>query len=292
MKLPQKFLHQNLKNYSFILPGFLIIALIVIYPILSTIVASFSEDGARFSFTLEKYIRVVNAPHFFEMLRNTVVWVITTVSLSFLVGFAAAVLVEHDSVKHKNIWRSIFLLAWVTPSVIKAEAWRWLFSYDFGMLNNALVSYGLISEPIPWLFDAKYAFFSIILVQIWGEFSYVMLMISAGMQSINKDYRDCALLDGAGWIRYIWSIVIPIIRDVVFIALLIITIWSINTFVMILIVTGGGPLGSTTILSLDVYQKFLMFDRGGAAATSIFQLLFCLIITIIYVQRSRKEAIA
>ena len=292
MKLSRRAIKKGVKNYSFILPGFLIIASIVIYPILSTIVSSFSKDGASFSFTLDKYIRVINAPHFLEMLRNTVFWVITTVSLSFLVGFGAAVLVEHDSVKHKNIWRSIFLLAWITPSVIKAEAWRWLFSYDFGMLNSTLVSYGLIREPIPWLFDPNFAFFSIILIQIWGEFSYVMLMISAGMQSINKDYHDCARLDGASWFRYIRSIVVPIISDVVFIALLIITIWSINTFVMILIVTQGGPLGSTTILSLDVYQKFLMFDRGGAAATSIFQLLICLVITIIYVQRSRKAETA
>lgn len=250
------------------------------------------KEGTDSVISLSNYVRVIGAPHFLDMVRNTILWVISTVFLSFLIGFGVASLIEQDFVKRKNIWRSIILLAWITPGVVKAEAWRWLYSYDFGMLNHTLVSLKLVKEPITWLFAPNTAFLAVVLIQVWGMFPYVMLMISAGMQSINKDYHDCALLDGASWFRYILSIVVPIISDVVFIALLIITIWSINTFVVIWLVTQGGPLGSTTVLSLDIYQKFLMFDLRGASATAILQLLISLSITILYVRRSRREEVA
>ncbi len=151
-----------------------------------------------------------------------------------------------------------------------------------------LVSIGLIKEPVYWLTSANTAFLAVVIIQVWSEFPYVMLMLSAGIQSINSEYYDCARLDGAGYLRYIWSIVIPVIRDVVFISILLLTIWSINTFSVIWIMTQGGPYGSTNILSIDIYRKFLMFDLGGASATALLQLSISLIITIIYIRQSRK----
>ena len=293
MQLTRRTITKKLSIYSFILPGTLLIAAMVLYPLLYAFYMSFTtKEGMDTFFSLSNYSRVIGATHFFEMLKNTILWVISTVILSFLLGFGVAALIEQDFVKRKNIWRSIILLAWITPGVVKAEAWKWLYSYDFGMLNHTLVSLKIIKEPVSWLITPDSAFLAVVLIQVWGMFPYVMLMISAGMQSINKEYHDCALLDGASWFRYIRSIVVPIISDVVFIALLIITIWSINTFVVIWLVTQGGPLGSTTVLSLDIYQKFLMFDLRGASATAILQLIISLSITILYVQRSRREEAA
>lgn len=284
----KKAIFKKLQYYQFILPGFLLIALLISYPLISNIVMSITEDGQGSVFTLDNFSRVIKDTSFLTTLKNTLMWMVTTVIFSSLLGFGSAILIEQNHVKHKSIWRSLILLAWITPGIVKAHTWKWLFSYDFGMLNHILVSIGLVKEPIYWLISEKAAFIAVVLIQVWSEFPYVMLMISAGIQSINSEYYDCALLDGANYFQYIWNIVFPIIRDIVFIAILMITIWSINTFAVIWIVTQGGPYGSTNILSIDIYRKFLMFDIGGSSATAILQLSISLIITIIYIRRSRK----
>lgn len=281
----RKKLFTKFQYFQFILPGFIVIGLLISYPLVSNVIMSVSDDGV---FSIDNFIRIIENPSFIITLRNTLLWMFSTVVLATTLGFCSAILIEQNFVKHKVFWRSLILLAWITPGIVKAHTWKWLFSYDFGMLNYMLVSIGLIKEPVYWLTSANTAFLAVVIIQVWSEFPYVMLMISAGIQSINTEYYDCARLDGASYFRYIWSIVIPIIRDVVFISILLLTIWSINTFSVIWIVTQGGPYGSTNILSIDIYRKFLMFDLGGASATALLQLSISLIITIIYIRQSRK----
>ncbi|MDD5681229.1 MAG: sugar ABC transporter permease [Candidatus Omnitrophica bacterium] len=285
MVTSKKAVFKKFQYYQFILPGFLLIGLLISYPLISNVIMSVSKDG---TLTINNFWRVIQDSSFLITLKNTLLWMFFTVVFASLLGFGSAILIEQNFVKHKSIWRSLILLAWITPGIVKAHTWKWLFSYDFGMLNYMLVSFGLVKEPVYWLSSASAAFIAVVLIQVWSEFPYVMLMISAGIQSINTEYYDCALLDGASYFRYIWSIVIPIIRDVVFISILLLTIWSINTFSVIWIVTQGGPYGSTNILSIDIYRKFLMFDLGGASATALLQLSISLIITIIYIKQSKK----
>ena len=281
----RKSLSKKFQYYQFILPGFLAIGLLISYPLVSNVIMSVSDDG---TFTLDNFVRIISNPSFFITLKNTLLWMFFTVLFASILGFCSAILIEQNFVKHKTLWRSLILLAWITPGIVKAHTWKWLFSYDFGMLNYMLMAIGLVKEPVYWLSSANAAFIAVVIIQVWSEFPYVMLMLSAGIQSINSEYYDCARLDGAGYLRYIWSIVIPVIRDVVFISILLLTIWSINTFSVIWIVTQGGPYGSTNILSIDIYRKFLMFDLGGASATALLQLSISLIITIIYIRQSRK----
>ncbi len=278
-----------LKGYGFILPGFFIITSIILYPLAKTVLLSFSKSDKTFLFTLDNYIQVMRAPQFLPMLKRTLIWMTGTVFFSVVIGFGAAKLIDQPFIRGKNIWRSLLLLAWITPGVVKAQAWKWLYSSDFGMLNQMLKTLGIIDESIPWLTKSNIAFIAVLIIQVWSEFPYTMLMISAGLQSISKDHRECALLDGANWFQYTFRVEIPLIKDIVFVAVLISTIWAINTFSVIWIVTQGGPARATTVLSLDIYKKFLMFDLQGASATAMLQLIISLVITVFYLRRANRE---
>jgi len=275
--------------YSFILPGTLLIALMVFYPLFFTLYTSFSSEGSEINFTFENYYKVITAGNFLTLFKNTIRWVISCVSAAFILGFGTAILIEQEFIKQKEILRSVLLLPWILSGVVRAYAWRWLLSTDFGMLNHMLIELNIMKDPLSWLLNTDLAFISVVIVQVWGMFPYVMLITSAGMQSINSEYREVSLIEGASYLRYIYSIVIPLIKDVIFIALLLTTIWSINTFLPIWIVTQGGPAGSTTVLALDVYNKFLMYDLNKASATSIIQLSISMIFVVLYLNNTRKE---
>jgi len=286
--LGKRFTADERRGIAFAAPGLIVMALLIMYPIMSVLRLSFVDAGSAFV-GFDNYVSVFKSPMFGQMLGNTAVWTAGTVAVSFALGTAAALLLNQDFVRGRGLWRTVLMLSWITPGVVKAVVWKWLYSYDFGMLNHMLLSAGIVKEPVAWLSSTSLALPSVMLVQIWETFPYAMLMLSAGLQAIPRDLYEVADLEGASGLQRLKHITMPLLKDVSFIALLILIIWSLNGFTLIWIMTQGGPAGSTEVLALSIYGRFRDFDISGAAAISVLQLVVSLIFAIWYIRRSGKE---
>ncbi len=273
----------------FLLPGVLVTALLILYPLGYIFSMSFSENAMNLEgfAGLTNYVKLFKNPQFPKAIVNTLNWTLATVIGSFFIGFGLALLINRKSVKLKGFWRGLLFVAWIIPGVVKATAWKWLFTTDGGMVNHILRSIGLISKDIPWLTSQKYAMLSVIIVQIWACAPYVMLMMTAGLQQLPTDLYESADLDGATWWHKIIHITLPLLKDVSFICILMTLVWAINEFSLIWIMTSGGH--NTTTLSLLVYNQFKVLNINSAAASAVMQLLITMVFAGLYVKFVIKE---
>ncbi|WP_312640984.1 sugar ABC transporter permease [Hydrogenoanaerobacterium sp.] len=273
----------------FILPGVLVTASLIIYPLFYICTMSFCENGiGKAGFAgLKNYKRLFQNPQFTQAVSNTMVWTLSTVLASFIIGFALAMLINRATIRGKGMWRGLVFVAWIIPGVVKATAWKWLFATDGGMANHILQSLHLINEPIPWLTSPQYAMLSVVIVQVWACAPYVMLMMTAGLQQMPKELYESANLDGANWWQKTLHITLPMLKDVSFICVLLLLVWAINEFSLIWIMTSGGQ--GTTTLSLLVYNQFKVLNLNAASASAMMQLLVTLFFAVLYVKFVIKE---
>ncbi len=277
------------KAIPFILPGIAVTALLIIYPLFYIISMSFSENaiGQSGFAGLTNYLRLFKNPMFTSSIWNTLVWTLGTVIPAFLIGFILALLVNRRGMRIKGVFRSLIFVAWIIPGVVKATAWKWLFTTDGGMINHLLMSIGVIEKEIAWLSSPQYAMLSVIIVQVWACAPYVMLMMTAGLQQLPRDLYESAELDGAGWFKKLWYITLPMLKDVSFICILMLLVWAINEFSLIFIMTSGGQ--NTTTLSILVYNQFQVLNINSASASAVMQLLITMIFAALYVKFVIKE---
>ncbi len=277
------------KAIPFVLPGVLVTALLIVYPLVYIFVMSFSENGVGQSgfagFT--NYIRLFHNPQFTRAVSNTLIWTGYTVVISFFLGFAMALLIHMKGIRLKGIWRSLLFIAWIIPGVVKATAWKWLFTTDGGMVNHLLMSLKLISGPVPWLTSPAWAKTALIIVQIWATAPYVMLMMTAGLQQLPADLYESADLDGANGFDKMLHITLPMLKDVSFICLLMLLVWAINEFALIWTMTSGGQ--NTTTLSLLIYNQFKVLNLNFASASAVMQLCVSMIFAVLYTRLVLKE---
>ena len=277
------------KAIPFILPGVAVTALLIIYPLFYIISMSFSENaiGQNGFAGLTNYLRLFKNPMFTSSIWNTLVWTLGTVIPAFLLGFILALLINRRGTRIKGVFRSLIFVAWIIPGVVKATAWKWLFTTDGGMINHLLMSIGVIEKEIAWLSSPQYAMLSVIIVQVWACAPYVMLMMTAGLQQLPRDLYESAELDGAGWFKKLWYITLPMLKDVSFICILMLLVWAINEFSLIFIMTSGGQ--NTTTLSILVYNQFQVLNINSASASAVMQLLITMIFAALYVKFVIKE---
>lgn len=272
----------------FILPGVIVTALLIVYPLFYIFSMSFTDQSAGGSFSgLYNYMRLFKNPQFLKTVSNTLKWTLSTVVFSFLLGCVYAMLIHRKGIKGKGFWRSAIFIAWIIPGVVKATAWKWLLTTDGGMANHILGSLGLIKEPIPWLTSPQFAMISLIIVQVWACSPYVMLMMTAGLQQLPTDLYESADLDGAGWFKKTCYITFPLLKDISFICILMLLVWAINEFSLIWIMTSGGQ--NTTTLSLLVYNQFKVLNLNAASASAVMQLLVTMFFAVLYVKFVVKE---
>lgn len=277
------------KAIPFILPGIAVTALLIIYPLFYIISMSFSENaiGQSGFAGLTNYLRLFKNPMFTSSIWNTLVWTLGTVIPAFLIGFILALLINRRGMRITGVFRSLIFVAWIIPGVVKATAWKWLFTTDGGMINHLLMSIGVIEKEIAWLSSPQYAMLSVIIVQVWACAPYVMLMMTAGLQQLPRDLYESAELDGAGWFKKLWYITLPMLKDVSFICILMLLVWAINEFSLIFIMTSGGQ--NTTTLSILVYNQFQVLNINSASASAVMQLLITMIFAALYVKFVIKE---
>jgi multiple sugar transport system permease protein len=259
--------------YILIFPCVLILILMMVFPVIQTIRFSFSEvqlPSFKTNFIgMGNFERIYSKDEMPRVLQNTLVWIIGTIVLRFVLGFWAA-LVFNVKAKGSVALRIICMLPWTVPSIVSANIWRWIFQSDTGLLNGFLKANGMTALAHNWLGDSKTAELAVLTAYSWAGFPFVMLMLLAGMQGIPQELYEAGKIDGANQWQLFRYITIPSLKSIILIVLLLETISGFNSFDMIMAMTGGGPGGATEILGLFIYRTgFNNFDFGGASAISV-----------------------
>ncbi len=273
---------QKLWGILLILPAAVLLFSVVIYPLVYNLIMSFQdfvlirpEAGTPFV-GLENYISVLNDSVFWRALRNTIVWVIGVVSIQMILGVTAAILLN-QKLRGRGFFRGLMLLPWVTPGVVAALTFMWMYDAQFGILNHILVELGLLDAGIAWLGDSSYALGAVMLVQIWKNFPFVMVLCLAALQAVPNQLYESAKVDGANFLQQTFYISLPYIKHTLYLAGVLSTIWTFNSFEIVWILTQGGPAYASEIMTTYVYSRaFQGFDMGeaGAIAVIMFTILF------------------
>ena len=276
-------------------PALVVITVVVVYPLTRSIVLSFQSFDLTSPATqgqwvgFKHFINLFHNEFYRQSWKNALVYGIGTVFGQFIVGFAFAILLN-QSIKFQNWFRGIYLLPWVLPPIAAALLWWWIFDLSHGVLNLTLKQFGVITEYIPWISNPDIAMYSIIMASIWRWFPFDMVMLLAGLQTVDDELLDAAAVDGANRIQQFIHVVLPHMRNIIIVVLLLTTIWSFQEFTLIWGITKGGPVYATRTLNLFIYQTaFDFFRMGEAAAAGVVWLLFLLILAIIVVRFGLKE---
>lgn len=276
-------------------PALIVITVVVVYPLTRSIVLSFQSYDLTSPATqgqwigLRHYINLFNNEFYRQSWKHALVYGIGTVLGQFIVGFSFAILLN-QAIKFQNWFRGIYLLPWVIPPIAAALLWWWIFDLSHGVLNLTLKQFGVITEYIPWISNPDIAMYSVIMAAIWRWFPFDMVMLLAGLQTVDNELLDAAAVDGANRIKQFIHVVLPHMRNIIIVVLLLTTIWSFQEFTLIWGITKGGPVYATRTLNLFIYQTaFDFFRMGEAAAAGVVWLLFLLILAIIVVRFGLKE---
>jgi multiple sugar transport system permease protein len=257
-----------------ILPAVFAATLVVLIPIMQTAVMSFMDyivykPKDRSFVGLANYIAVIKDPVFLVSLEHTVVWIVGVISMQLTLGFAAALLLNQDF-WWRGLARSLILIPWITPSVITALMWRWMYDGNRGFINNILQRLGVIDQFIPWLSNEKTALGAVMVALMWQGFPFFTIMIMAGLQAIPSSLHEAAKVDGAGTVQRFFWVTLPMLRPVLFTSILLRIIWVANSMDIIYVMTGGGPGYTTYTLPLYAYLKaYKALDFGYAGSIAI-----------------------
>ncbi|HEX8498568.1 MAG TPA: sugar ABC transporter permease [Actinomycetales bacterium] len=283
----------QLTGLAFIAPlvAFLVIFLLV--PIgrgiaLSTqqwTIRSFITGEAPF-IGLQNYRDVIASPVFAQIAWQTVVFVVVSLLFQYVLGLALAVFFTRRFPLSTTL-RSLILLPWLLPLVVSATTWRWMFNQDYGIINSLLGG-----GDIGWLSNPSLSLWAVIITNIWLGIPFNMVLLYGGIQGISEGLYEAAALDGAGRWRQFWSITMPLLRPVSAVTLLLGLVYTIKVFDVIWVMTRGGPVNSSHILSTWAYQISFEADRDLGTGSAVAQLLVLvsLVFGLLYIRAQRKEA--
>lgn len=190
--------------------------------------------------------------------------------------------------RRQTFFRVVYFLPVVTSTIAAALVWAWLFNSNFGLINAGLSLVGVTDLP-KWMGSTRWAMPAIIIVSIWQNLGYAMVLFLAGLQNIGKDVHDAAALDGAtGWDRF-WHVTLPLLSPTTFFVLVISIIGSFQVFELVLVMTKAGPANATNTLVYYIYQNgFQFYQMGYASAAAMVLFLIVLAFTLIQYKLQRR----
>jgi multiple sugar transport system permease protein len=256
-------------KYWALLPAMLLLLLLTIQPSLNLLRMSASEISftagkSIWSFALMDNLALLREDWIFRVaLRNTLVFVIATVVLEMILGFFLALLASRLPVG-KGVVRTIMVLPILVPPIAIGSMWKLMYSYEFGIFNQALVRLGL--PPQDWLGSTSLALASVIAVDVWQWTPFVFLILLAGIEALPVSVLEAARVDGTSMRQLIFRIIIPLMWPSISVALMFRTIFSFKVFDKLFLLTSGGPGTSTEVVSLYIYKVFFAQNRLGYGA--------------------------
>ncbi|MFC4989944.1 carbohydrate ABC transporter permease [Saliphagus infecundisoli] len=276
---------------TWLLPAAIFLCVFLLYPLVEAFRMSFTNMSLiepDYSYVgLDTFSRVFNSSDFWSMTRITVIFVGVSVVLQIGLGMILALAIDYGV--RRGLYGSIVtrisvLSAWVIPGIVIGILWKiMLIETRYGVINYIIVRLG--GDVVSFLSDGQMALLSTIMANTWRGTAFSMIMLYAGLQQVPEYLQDAARIDGASPLQRFRHITIPLLMPVLFINLVLITIYTVNTFDMVLALTGGGPGRATEVLALFMYfEAFNRFNLGTAAAIAVVMLLVNVVMTVIYIK--------
>ena len=274
-------------------PALLFVAVFVLIPLGQLVATSLSDrsllGGGKF-IGLANYWRIWNNSSFWRALGFTAKYTLVLTPILIGLGFALALLTV-DNTPLKRLTRTIVFLPVVIGLSSSSLLWFWLLDEQVGLLNKLLVDLHLIGEPIVWFATADLAFWAVVISITWKVVGFGMVLFIAGIQSINPDILEAALMDGANYWGRVRLIILPLTRRVLLLTTLVSAIGSMLAFDQFYIMTSGGPRGQTFTAVYWIYQNsFISFKLGYGAALSIVLTVIILVFSTMQIALTARSA--
>lgn len=276
VRLDGSLLLKRLTPYLFIAPGFLIFVAAIVYPMIQAFQISFYEwkiiAGTTSTFLgLDNYIRAFNDPHFWQSLSNSGVYMLLTVPPQIVLGLGVAMLLKAKS-PAQPLFRVLFYLPVVTSWVVVSLLFKYLFADD-GLINYAL------GTEVSWLSSRWTAMVAICALGVWKGIGWSMMIFLAALQGVPRELEEAAIVDGAGRWQKFRVVTLPAIWPAMLFVTVMLVIGGFNVFTSVVVMTGGGPGGSTDVILSYMYRQafeFLDFGYGSALAVLLTGIVFIL----------------
>jgi multiple sugar transport system permease protein len=282
---------EALWGFLFILPTYLGFAIFILGPVVAVAGMSFTKfdvlTGAEFT-GLTNYVRLLTDERLRNVYTNTFVFTIFAVFFNVSIGLALAVLLNRRLPRLlRNFFRSVYFFPLLIAHTYVAVIWQFLYQRDTGVINYYLSLLGI--APISWLGSAAWVLPSVIIMDVWKNTGFAMIIFLAGLQNIPKDYYEAARLDGAKAVQLFLRITFPLLSPTIFFVLVIFMIGAIQVFDTIIVLTGGGPGDASKSVVIYIYeQAFQNFDLGYASTVAMTLFVIILIFTLLQFWFSRR----
>jgi multiple sugar transport system permease protein len=289
-RIERFFRHGNI-GYLFVLPAATYMLLLVGYPIVSNFVLSFQDvtvmtlnKPVKPFIGLRNYRTLLADGVLLPSIANTFVFTLCCIVLQFIIGFALALFLGRNFSLAKPI-RGLLMIPWMIPMTVTALMFKFMFSSNVGIVNQFLQACGVIGQPIEWLLQPRLAMLSLIVANTWIGIPFNMILISTGLTTIPQELMEAAAIDGASRRQSFFRITLPMLKPVIESVLILGFIYTFKVFDLVFVMTNGGPVNSTHLLSTYSYKlSFTLFkySQGAATANILFLILFA--VSVVYLK--------
>lgn len=267
-------------GWFLVIPALLILLLVYAFPIGRAFWLSFLTQNLGTELQPEfngigNYIRMIGDGRFWQTILNTTVFTLSSLVLELVLGMGVALMLN-QAFRGRGIVRTIAIIPWALPTALIALTWRWIFNDQYGVWNDILLRLGIIDQGINWLGQPTTAMMAVIAADVWKTTSFVSILLLAGLQSIPEDLYEAHSIDGASTWQSFRQITLPLLLPQILIATLFRFAQAFGIFDLVQVMTGGGPAGSTEMVSLYIYStvmRYLDFGYGAALVVVTFLIL-------------------
>ena len=292
----KKFFRYDNVGIFFVLPAFLYMLIFVGYPIIQNIILSFQDvnagnlvRGTKSFVMLENYLELMGDRVFTTSLFNTLRYTILCLVFQFVIGFALALFFNRKFAFAKPV-RGILLVPWMIPVTVTALMFKLLFATDIGVINFIFRSLHLIDKNIEWLTTPGTAMFALICANVWIGIPFNMILISTGLTTIPKELYESSSIDGANKVQTFIRITLPLLKPTIESVLILGFIYTFKVYDLVYVMTSGGPVNSTHMLSTYSYKlSFEMFKYSKGSAVANVLLVILMIVGVFYIKTTTEE---
>ena len=285
---------KKIAPYLYVMPVLILLLIMYGYPLIKSIIMSLqdykltSSGSAPFN-DFANFKKMFSDTDFLLLLKNSLIYVIISVVAQFVLGLILALCLK-TKFRGRGIYQSIVFLPWAFSSFVVGLMFRWSFNGEYGVVNDILMKMGIIKENVAWLGTPGLSLAVVIIAMIWMGIPFFGIMILAALQSVPDDIYEAADIDGCGMFRKFFSLTLPYIKPTIIMTVLLRTIWIFNSFDLIVIITGGGPVNYSQTLPSYMYSKaFVSYDFGLASAFGVLLIVILGIYAVLFLKLSNYD---
>ncbi|WP_320128908.1 sugar ABC transporter permease [uncultured Sphaerochaeta sp.] len=275
--------------YFLLLPSLVFILVFLAYPLCRVVYLSFQNYNPSKPYYngfagLENFKKLFTSAKFFQTLSISGKWVVSEVFLQLLFGMGIA-LALNCNFRGRGMIRTITFIPWALSGVLTSVLWSLIYNENMGVLNDLMMKMHIIDNPVAWLGKGSLVFGSVIIAELWRGIPFFAITMLAAMQSIGNDLYEAAEIDGCGRIKKFFFITLPLLTEQIILTTLLRAVWEFNSVDLIYCLTGGGPAGKTTTLSMYIAEQAIRTSNYGyGSAISVVSFLILTLFALGYLK--------